>query len=275
MNVILNAIMQCDADCIPADKLTALIPFRGKKQMPILAIWIRCYSHLDMEKRDSFLKDLCAKGLDLNSTYTIVCGEDDCTYTVNALSQAIGVSWCDPTLQHRYNPNCLLALLDAGADPKAQFWYEPSDAAQSDKLEGSILMLTLRSGKLTSARILLERGARFNQETDDAPLANACACSFDISTVIHLFGEFFERGQITLRDVQTPWKGENTLQMYARLHAVKDINADLEVLVRRFGLDPHDGAVRIAQEAAAVCRRMQMYDRDLEHAKVAKALAEM
>lgn len=274
MNPLLfNATMHCNADCIPTEMLTHLIPFKGKTEMPVLAIWIRCYSFLPADRRDPFLNDLCAKGLDLNAQYTIVCGEDDCTYTVNALSQAIGVDWCDPTLQHRYNPDCLQALLAAGADPNAQFCYTASDALTP--LTGSVLMLALRGGKLTSARMLLEHGARFNQETDTAPLANACACSLDTSAVIKLFARFFEQGQITSRDVTTTWSGENALQMYARLYAIKDMNSDLEILVHRFGLSPRDGAIRIAQDLAVVCRRMQMHDRILQHAKMAKALAEM
>ena len=268
---ITEAVFNCNSDRIPAG-LTQHKFLAGKNSMPALAMWISIYDYLPEQKRDAFIQDLCKKGLDLNAQYTIDCPADTCSYTVlNALSQAILPDACDPALCPRFNPDCIRALLAAGAEPNSPYGFIASDSAEP--LEGSVLMMALRKGYLSAARLLLEHGARFNQETDKAPLANACACTHDIRGVLELFLAYFNKGQITLRDVRAA-DGETALQMYARRY--QRFEGDLDILVNHFGLKPSDGsAICIAREMEQASMRMQLYDRVLVHRQMAAEMEAM
>lgn len=66
-----------------------------------------------------------------------------------------------------------------GADPNAQICYNATDALTH--LKDSVFVITLRTGKLTGAQINRSTTRVFNQGTDIAPRADACACSFAAS----------------------------------------------------------------------------------------------
>jgi hypothetical protein len=161
MHPIVKAVLECNADGISSRDLKKLFPFRKHIRMSVLAMWIVCYNDLSPEKRDQFLVEMRAKGLDVNAAYLVVIKEYPCNYTytlkLTGLSQAITTDFCELALQRRYNMDCVRALLAVGANPEAPYCRVASDSGDGFKARESVLEFVVRQDMLQTARILLSR----------------------------------------------------------------------------------------------------------------------
>ena len=273
-----QAIIAGNADQFPVDMINQPLPLpRSKISMPAIGVFVRLFHTIP--SGSEFLKNLCAQGLDLAAEYTIVCPEDDCAYSVNALSHALGSDWVDPKLLHRPSAELVKTLLDNGADPNTQYLYRASDCVIP--LKGSILMMALRKGNMEAAKLLLEHGARFDPETDHAPLSSACLSSSNMDRTIFFFLEYFNKGQITLKDVQAAntITGENALQIYVQRAPRADYLLALRVLVGDFKINPRDGvsqnSIELACNMAEISRRLLLFEDANRYAMVVSSLVGM
>ena len=259
----MEAIINCNADLISTEQLTELLPIpNSKSSVSVIGIYIMCYNSLPADKRDGFLQQICAKGLNLNDAYSLKCPEDDCDYSVNPLSHALGSDWIDLRLHTSFSPDLLRVLLKNGADVNGQYVFTASDNVTS--LKGSVLLIALRKGNQAAANILLEHGARFDQKTDIAPLSSAMVCSPCAYDTLYSFLVYFKKGQITLRDVQAadPVTGENALQIHAQQTCTAAFPLNLGILITSFQLNPAEGgpksAIQLARDMADTCRRLSL-----------------
>ena len=124
----------------------------------------------------------------------------------------------------------------------------------------SLLMMAIHKKlPLSTVWLLMEKGARFSQTHDKAPLRRTLALTTEAWRYIRLFGIYHRREQITAKDVQGSHDGSNALEFYAKLVPEHDgFENEVHIMIIDMGIIPTQAAIDNALETARRCEAVKM-----------------